>query len=861
MNSTHRLARHVIAWLCAVGLGLACTSCARAATAPTAPDLSQVKPLAPDRADTGSLLVVRYHRPDGDYEGWNVWAWEDDRDGSSHALTGRDAFGAYARINFPSHIDKVNFIVRLNEWEKKDVDRDRSATVGKNGVVEIWLVSEDPNVYVDPKEIDFGLTMRAAFLDRADLVRVTLSQPMDPEVMSKKKARLDIDGNEVVIKQVKPFKPSGAHLSRGFDLKLARPLEASEIAKPITLKVDGFASMTVHARHVLSEPRFVAADAKLGAYCTKTSTTFRTWSPVCRSIELLLFDSATAPKPSRTIPLSRDAAGVWSVEVDGRLHGTYYQYRFHSYGKARSVADVHCFAATPDSARSMVVDLSLTDPEGFDEHPLPKIQSITNEVIYEVHVRDYSIGDASAPAEHRGRFLGMTHLNPGSDGKASSGISHLKDLGVTAVHLLPIQDYTARLDEYNWGYWTALFNVPEAQYGTKPHDPANTIRELKQTIQTLHEHDIRVILDVVYNHTSTSFENSPFDQAVPWYYFRTTYDGRLRNESGCGNAFADERPMARKYIVDSLKYWVTEYKVDGFRFDLLGMHHPETVAQVIKELRAIRPDLTIYGEPWTGGGPIHFGRGDQRGTTVAIFNDHIRNAIRGDLDGKETGFATGAGGDVAAIKRGVVGGIDDFTARAGESINYVSAHDNRTFWDKLGHTDPTLDDAAKRAMQKLAHGIVLTSQGVPFIHGGADFARTKGGHHNSYDAGDKVNRFDWERKTAYADVHRYLSGLIELRHAHPAFRMDEAKTIHKAVTFLEGQEIVAFVVDGKAANDVWPRILVAYNGEPAARELVLPKGRWAIVVDDRSAGVETLRVAERNVKLPAYSMVVAHPAN
>ncbi len=857
MNSPDRLGRLVFAWACVIGLCLACT---HAAPAPTAPDMSEVRRVAPDRIDTGTLLVLHYHRPDGDYDGWNVWAWADGRDGAAHRMTGRDAFGVYAKIRFADRLDRVNFIVRLNEWEKKDVDRDRSATVGKNGVAEIWLASEDANVYKDPRKIDFNLAVRAAFLDRSDLVRVTLSQPCDPAVIKAESARLEVAGRAIAVAGVEPFKPSGARLSRGFNLKFSQPLGPNDVAESMTLKLAGFEPTRVYARNVLSESGFVALDAELGSRCTAKATVFTTWSPISRSVDVLLYDSAVATEPSRVVPMTRGESGVWSANVDGSLHGTYYQYRFRSYGKSRTVADVHCFAASADSARSMVIDLSRTDPEGFDDHALPKSASPTDEVIYEVHVRDFSIDDASAPVDHRGKFLGLTHTNPGGEGGASTGLSHLKDLGITAVHLLPIHDYTAELDEYNWGYWTALFNVPEAQYGTRPHDPAHTIRELKQTIQTLHEHDVRVILDVVYNHTSTSFESSPFDQAVPWYYFRTTYDGRLRNESGCGNAFADERPMARKYIVDSLKYWVTEYKVDGFRFDLLGMHHPETVREAVKELRAIRPDLTIYGEPWTGGGPTHFGRGAQRNTTVAIFNDHLRNAIRGDLDGTQTGFATGPGGDVAAVKRGITGGIDDFTTRAGESVNYVSAHDNRTFWDKLEHTHPALDDATKRAMQKLAHGLVLTGQGVPFIHGGADFARTKGGNHNSYNAGDAVNRFDWRRKAAYIDVHRYVAGLIELRRAHPAFRMDQAETIHRAVKFLPATNVLAYEIDGAVVKDAWPRIVVIANGEPDEQACDLPEGRWAVVVDSRSAGTKTLRVVERRVVLPGYSMVVAHGA-
>ncbi|MEZ6319022.1 MAG: alpha-amylase family glycosyl hydrolase [Phycisphaerales bacterium] len=465
------------------------------------------------------------------------------------------------------------------------------------------------------------------------------------------------------------------------------------------------------------------------------------------------------------------------------------------------------------------------------------------------------MADQSCPPELRGTYLGLVHDHPG---EVSSGLSHLTDLGVTAVHLLPIHDFPAKPGEYNWGYWTALFNVPESGYSTDPSDPTAPIRELKSAIQQLHAAGIRVILDVVYNHTSSSFADSAFDQAVPWYYFRSTPDGRLRNDAGVGNSIADERPMVRDYILDSLKFWLTEYQVDGFRFDLVGTHTPETVREVCDELTAIRPDITLYGEPWTGGGPLQFGKGAQRGLPFAVFNDHLRNAIRGDLDGTATGFATGPGGDTNAIRSGVAGAIDDFADEPTESINYVSAHDNRTLWDKLEYTHPNLDDATKRSMQKLSLGIVLTSQGVAFLHGGSDFCRTKGGNHNSYSAGDGVNKFDWWRKSQYLDVFHYVAALVQLRREHPAFRMPTAEGVRANLAFLPADDLVAFTLDGAAVGDEWSSILVAYNGDPGPRSLRLPEGSWTLVVDADHAGQDPLGQVRGRVDVPGYSMIVAY---
>jgi pullulanase len=613
----------------------------------------------------------------------------------------------------------------------------------------------------------------------------------------------------------------------------------------------------VLARDVLDGPAFTASDARLGAFVANGATTLTTWSPVSEAVELLLYEG-NAPEPTRTIPLARGAKGVWSTTVAQDLHGAPYRYRFHAYGERREAPDMHAFAANADSSRSVVVDLDRVKPDGFDTTPEPKLARPTDEILYEIHVRDYSQRDPRVDDDARGTYLGLVHAAPETTDAPSSGLDHLRELGITAVHLLPIHDYTAKVGEYNWGYWTTLFNVPESNYATDPSDPFSAIRDLRTAVTRLHAADIRVILDVVYNHTSDAGPSSPFGAAVPGYFFRTTRDGRLMNDSGTGNALADERPMVRKYILDSLEHWLRQYRVDGFRFDLLGCHRPETVRAACERVKSIRPDATLYGEPWTGGGPIHFGKGAQKGLPIAVFNDHLRNAIRGDLDGTTVGFATGEGGDAAAIRRGVAGAIDDFTREPTETINYASAHDNLVLWDKIAKTAPGASDATRRAMQKLALGVVLTSQGIPFIHGGCDFARTKQGNHNSYDAGDDINDFGWSRKSEYRDIFDFTAGLVRLRREHPAFRMDDDADVRKALAFTGTDRPIVFVLDGRVAKDPWSRILVAYNDEPSAAEVTLPAGDWTVVVDAERAGTEPLRQVRGRISLPGYSMLVAH---
>jgi pullulanase len=316
--------------------------------------------------------------------------------------------------------------------------------------------------------------------------------------------------------------------------------------------------------------------------------------------------------------------------------------------------------------------------------------------------------------------------------------------------------------------------------------------------------------------------------------------------------------MVRKFILDSLAFWLTQYKVDGFRFDLLGTHVPETVRAICARVRELRPDATLYGEPWTGGGPVRFGKGAQKGLPIAVFNDHVRGALRGDTDGSGAGFATGPGGDAGAVRRGATGSIDDFAQEPAETVNYVSAHDNLTLVDKIAKAAPQADAATRRAMQKLAIGAVLAFQGVPFIEGGSEICRTKGGDHNSYESGDAVNRYDWTLAGQCTDVRDWVAGMIAIRRAHPAFRMDDDAQVRKAIEFLPADgAVVGWTIDGTVAKDPARRVLVVLNGEDGARQVTLPSGQWSVLADHDSAGPETQGRVTGTVTLPAYSMLVA----
>lgn len=810
-----------------------------------------------------SRLLVHYHRPDGQYGdqvgGWNLWVWPEGGEGQAFPFDGRDDFGVIAEVPFTVTPPRVGFLVRKGNWEAKDVDQDRFVALTKGTTTEIWLVSGEDAIRTDPKGIDLSLKILGAFLDSPTSITLATTAPLGP---AERKAIHVFDVREpskvLRVAAVRDAAPSGGKPI--VEIELAKPVDPEDVASlavRFPKPSDGLADQRVYARDVLNGPAFTPLDARLGVEVSRERSVFTTWSPVATDVELLLYPSLDAPAPDRTIALRRGDQGLWTTTVPGDLHGTAYRYRFTAYGVAREVPDVHGVAATADSARTVVADLARLAPEGWNDAANPPRAHPTDEVLYEIHVRDFSIRDPRTPERERGTYLGLARRNAETDTKAASGLAHLEELGVSAVHLLPVHDFTAKVDEYNWGYWTTLFNVPESNYSTDPGDPFAAIRELRAAISALHQAGIRVILDVVYNHTSDAGPDSPFGAAVPYYYFRTTRDGRLVNDTGVGNTFADGRPMARKYILDSLEHWLRDYDVDGFRFDLLGCHEPDTVRAIASRLLPLRPDLTLYGEPWTGGGRIRFGKGAQKGLPVAVFNDHLRNAIRGDLDGTAIGIATGPGGDISALQAGIKGAIDDFAREPTESVNYASAHDNLTLWDKITKTQPSASDAEKRAMQKLALGIVLTSQGVAFLHGGCEFARTKGGNHNSFNAGDDVNLFDWERKRAYDDVFDFVAGLVALRRAHPAFRMADDADVRRAIAFLPSERPIAFTIDGGVAKDTWSRILVAYNDEPSEATFDLPRGQWNVVVDATKAGTATLRTVDGRVTLPPYSMLVA----
>ena len=654
-----------------------------------------------------------------------------------------------------------------------------------------------------------------------------------------------------------------AAASHVLHLTLARRLTPADIVLPLSLKLGDGTARPIYARDVLSGPEYLYNGSDLGPTYAHAQTTFKVWSPVSSSAALLLYPDASSTTAKR-VALKQGPNGTWAATVPGDLNGTFYQYQFTSYGAQHTAPDIYGRAASEDLSRSEVVDLARTNPANWNTVPAPKLAAPTDAVVYELHTRDFTVDPSSGvPDALRGKYLGIaapgTHV-PNS--QQPTGLEYLKQLGVTHVHVMPFQSIApSPTPGYNWGYETDLFNVPEPRYGTTPSDSPGVIRDVKTMVTGLHQAHLGLVMDVVYNHSVPSGgDASPFDATVPYYYFRTDPSGNLINESGVGNAVDDDHPMVRKFICDSLAYWETQYHVDGFRFDLLAMFTPQTVTAISQTLHKLRPDILLYGEPWTGGGPTRFGKGSQKGLGVGVFNDNIRTVIRGDLDGTQPGFALGGGADPAKLQA-AISGSPDFAQAPTEAMNYVSIHDNETLLDKITQTLPNADALDKQAL-KLSGAMVLLSQGVPVFEGGAEMGRTKNGSNNSYNLGDPINHFDWSRGARFADVSSYYAGLIALRRAHPAFRCSTAALVKQTLSFLPESSLPAktsaFTLKGGPTGDIWRQTLVIFHGSADAGVMTLPPGAWHLAASGDKAGATGPAVSGPTLPLAPLSSYVLY---
>jgi pullulanase len=602
----------------------------------------------------------------------------------------------------------------------------------------------------------------------------------------------------------------------------------------------------------------------LGNVYSKSSTKFRVWAPTAKSVNLVTYAKADDLAASGVLTaMKSDVNGTWIAELSGDKNGLIYNYRVSLDGATNEAVDPYVRATTVNGVRGVVVDLEKTDPTGWSTKK-PAFSGKPNDaIIYELHVRDLSMDASSGiPAIHKGKYSAFTQLNTMFNG-IKTGVSAIKDLGVTHVELLPIFDY-ASVDEnsptFNWGYDPMNYNVPEGSYSSDPKNPTARITELKAAIQAMHDQKLRVNMDVVYNHVYTA-SNFSQELIIPGYWFRTDESGNLTNGSGCGNDVASERPMVRKFIVDSVKYWASEYNLDGFRFDLMGLMDIETINQVTAALKKIDPSIIVIGEGWDMGTLPAELRANQKNISklngVAHFNDQIRDGLKGSVfTPADPGWATGKLTARSDVTAGIVGNTEHsidmaakwITQSPSQSVNYVESHDNLALADKITASVKGVSPAGVAQLSHFATSVAFLAQGVPFMQAGQEFLRSKNGDENSYKSSDEVNSLKWSTKARNATTTKYFQGLIALRKAHPAFRMSTAAAVKANLKFIPTtNDVIVYTLNGKAVKDPAKLIVVIHNPNPGATSVTLPnKGKWSVVVKGSVAGTKAIETLSAN---------------
>ena len=596
---------------------------------------------------------------------------------------------------------------------------------------------------------------------------------------------------------------------------------------------------------------YFSYDGELGALYEKEGTLLRVWTPTAKSVEVWIYADDSFKGPSTKIEMVQKPKGIFEAYLPGDQHGTIYVYKILFLNNRESISvDPYARATTVNGMKSVIADLNRTNPDGWGER-LPAFGLPEEAIIYELHIRDFSISETSGIV-NKGKFLGLTEKNTQNASGRKTGLDYLIDLGITHIQILPMFDY-ATVDEanltepqYNWGYDPLNYNVPEGSYSTDPFDPFNRIFELKQMIRTLHDNGLRVIMDVVYNHVYDP-KDQALERTVPGYFYRYNADGSLANGTGVGNDTASERHMMRKYIIDSVKYWAKEYHLDGFRFDLMGIHDSVTMNAIREALDKIDPSIIIIGEGWEMSTPLPEDlkasqRNAQAMPRIAHFNDSIRIALKGSDfgDEKDRGFISGKNYLEDLLLRNIKGAMHLSSHSSyvdpEQVIQYVEAHDNLTLYDKLLRSNPDDSEEVRIKRHTLATSIVLLSQGVPFIHGGQEFLRTKAGVANSYQSPDEINQFEWERVTTFQESVAYVKGLIALRKSEYLFRLHTIEEIEAHFTILsENFNIVAFSLTNSEK-----KYIVIFNGNRSDVIFRIQKGKYAILVEDNQVFLESM---------------------
>ena len=816
------------------------------------------------------VIKLHYHRPDETYDGWSVWFWNYGKDGVDIPFAEEDG-DMVATFEVDPGVSKVGFIVKLPGWAQKDVNEDQFIDV-------VAYTAGTVHVYVESGVKGYELVLGDDVVSGIKPTSVKLREGVGVDVQMTAPVE---NPSEVFTIQGPNGEVPIASVNAMGSFYTIRTEEALSLYETYTLVYDGN-SYKVSMPNVYSTESFEAAFTyegnDLGATWTKEKTSFRLWAPTATAVTVNLYESGTQGTDDliETIDMTADVNGTWIAEKEGDLNGVYYTYSVHVGGDVNEACDPYARTTGVNGHRAMIIDLDSTDPEGWENDTDPNADlNMTDVVLYELHVRDLSM-DESSGITNKGKYLGVIERGTRNSGNLATGLDHIVDLGITHLHLLPVYDYgsvdESKLDtpQFNWGYDPVNYNVPEGSYSTDPYNGAVRVKEFKQMVQGLHDAGISVVMDVVYNHVHSAGDFC-FNKIVPGYFSRINENGSYSNGSGCGNDTATERAMVSKYIVDSVLYWVEEYHIDGFRFDLVGLIDTDTVNAIIEEVHKSHPNVIFYGEGWTMTTNVTkdgYTMATQVNSTetpgFAYFSDNIRDGLKGSVfNDYEKGYASGAltlSGKIESCYKGAPG----WTNNPSQIINYASCHDNLSLFDKLTISVPNAERQTLVAMNNLTAAIYMTAQGTPFFQAGEEMLRSKPlpdgtFDHNSYSSPDSVNAIKWDQLSdpIVYTVYEYYKGLIAFRKANPGLRMTTAEEVSQYLTVRTDLDynVTGFHISA-GANGQEKDIFVIFNPNKESTTVTLPDGEWTVYVNGKHAGTEALATVHTSITVDPVTPII-----
>lgn len=818
---------------------------------------------------------IHYHRDDNDYDGWDLWLWIDNHDGAGYSFNGYDDFGAiasYPLSRFGDNVDKINFIVRKggNSWTSKDVSSDQyfnlsNFTKDSNDVYHIYILSTYEGTYDSPEVINLEVIKTARFTSE-NTINFTVNKTYISASVYENDEKIFEDSFNTEFKYGNITLNKNADFLNTYTLKVtfsSNNVVEKEVSKNYLYTTDTFNNT------------YTYSGDDLGVTYTTEKSTFKLWAPGSKNIKLRIYENGTPVSVSSTLgndtfdeyEMTYDTKGVYKYEISGDLEGKYYTYVItNSKYTNQEIVDPYAKSAGVNGLRGMIVDFSKTNPTGWDQiSALPYKK--TQLVVYETHVADVTSSDTWNGTESN-RYLfngvveeGTSYTNNGIT--VSTGFDHINELGVNAIQLLPIFDQAN--DEvnksFNWGYNPLNYNVVEGSYSSNPYDGYTRIKELKNLVMKFYQSGIITIMDVVYNHVN-SLDNSNFNYILPGYYFRYDNANNPYNGSGCGNETASELVMFRKFMIDSTKFWASEYKFGGFRFDLMGLHDIETMNQIESELETINPYIVVYGEPWTGGtsGLKSSLQATQNHMTefenFGAFNDKIRDGIKGSVfDESSTGWATETSSITSTtnVVSGIKGSVTGYNSNPNKTVNYVSCHDNNTLFDKLQLSVGKEDINLLSNLSTLCNGMIFTSQGISFMLAGEELLRSKVKEdgsldNNSYSSSYLTNELDYSRLITYSNVFNEYKEFIELKTMNTAFQLESKEEIDNSISFNSTSSYIDYTISYDSQTY---RVIISPNSNTNG-VTVSNLDNYDIIADNLNT------LSSSNSKLSKNQIVVLH---